>query len=247
MVTTGDMTLGFESPNRKAEKITEKCAVLLAGTVHEPDLVRDARDRAKGKDRMREIADIFAQLHLELRNKRIEDEILWARAGIKSFGEYHQKQQMLHESVVLDLNSRIRNYDLDLELLLIGIDDRGHISHITNPGMWRSHDNLGYCTIGMGDRHADNVFAWYRYSSATSLKEALYIAFEAKKKAEMAGGVGPTTDAVIIDADGIKVVTGATMQTLQEIYNERELGAQRRTFDEKVTNLRLETRKLESS
>ena len=48
MVTTGDMTLGFESPNRRAEGITGKSVVLLAGTVHEPDLIRDARDRARG-------------------------------------------------------------------------------------------------------------------------------------------------------------------------------------------------------
>jgi len=211
------------------------------------DLVRDARDRAKGKDRIREIADVFSQLHLELRNKRIEDEILWARAGIRTFDEYHRKQQMLHESVVLDLNDRIRRYDLDVQLVLVGVDDRAHIVHVTNPGMWRSYDNLGYCTIGMGDRHADNVFAWYRYSSATPLNEALYIAFEAKKKAELAGGVGPTTDAVIVKSDGICIVEESTMQTLLEVYNERELGWQSRTSDARITGLKLETRKLESS
>jgi len=95
----------------------------------------------------------------------------------------------------------------------------------------------------MGDRHADNVFAWYRYSSTTPLNEALYIAFEAKKKSEMAGGVGPMTDALIVDSNGIQFVEDSTMQTLLEIYNEREHGAQRRSFDKRITELKIETTK----
>ena len=221
--------------------------MLLAGTVHEPDLVRDARDRTRGKDRIREIADAFAQLYLDLREKRIEEEVLRPRAGLKSFVEFHQKQQMLHESVVFDLNDHVRRYDLGLDLLLIGIDDRAHIMHICNPGRWRSYDNLGYCTLGMGERHADNVFAWYRYSSARTVQEALYIAFEAKKKSEMAGGVGPTTDAVLVNATGVHLIEQSTLDKLLEIYNERELGGERRTFDERITQLRLETRSFEAA
>ncbi len=247
MVSTGDMTLGFESPNRKAEKLTERSAVLLAGSVHEPDLVRDARERVKGKDRIRDIAEECAQLYLKLRTQRIEDEVLRAGIGVQSFSEYHQKQQMLHESVVFDTNDKIQKYQLGLELILIGVDDRTHISHITNPGLWRSYDNLGYCTLGMGERHADNVFAWYKYSSATPLKEALYITFEAKKKSEMAGGIGPTTDAFIIKASGIEVVNESTLTALSEVYNEREFGAERRALNDRLAKLKLETRKLDAS
>jgi hypothetical protein len=243
MVSTGDMTLGFESPNRKAEVIGSHSAVLMAGTVHEPDLVRDAKDRARGRDRIRDISDAFVQEYLELRHKRVEDEVLRVRAGIRSFDEFHRKQQHLHESVVFDLNERIREHDLGLQLILIGFDDRAHIFHVFNPGEARSFDSLGYCTIGMGDRHADNVFAWYRYSSSTPRPEALYIAFEAKKKSEMAGGVGSTTDALIIDEKGIELVEDETLQELLEIYNERELGTQSRSSDDKITKLKIKTRK----
>lgn len=244
MVTTGDMTLGFESPNRKAEVITDRSAVLIAGSVHEPDLVRDARERAKGKDRVRDIAEVFVGLYQELRTKRIEDEILKARIGIKSFSEYHQKQQMLHESVILETNHLISEFDLGLDLILVGVDDRAHVSHIDNPGRWHSWDNLGYCTVGMGDRHAENVFAWYKHSSNVPVSEALYIAFEAKKKAEMAGGVGPTTDAIIVKDDGVHLVKDETLKVLQGIYDEREYGEERKTLGKKVTDLKLETTKL---
>lgn len=170
-----------------------------------------------------------------------------AGVGIQSFAEYHQKQQMLHESVVFDTNDGIQKYQLGLELILIGVDDRAHISHITNPGLWRSYDNLGYCTLGMGERHADNVFAWYKYASTTPLKEALYIAFEAKKKSEMAGGIGPTTDAFIIKAEGIEVVDESTIKGLLEVYNEREFGAERRALNDRLAKLDLQTHKLDVS
>lgn len=57
----------------------------------------------------------------------------------------------------------------------------------------------------MGDRHATSVFAWYKYSQEFSVNDALYVAFQAKKKSEMAGGVGKTTDIILIDEEGIIV------------------------------------------
>src|SRR5205809_5295588 len=97
MVSTSDMTLGFEAPDAKSEIISDKFVVLIAGTIHEPDLVRDVQQKAKGKDRFREIADVFKDLYQELRTKRIEDEILRPRLGIETFDEFHKKQRMLGE------------------------------------------------------------------------------------------------------------------------------------------------------
>ncbi len=45
MVSTGDMTLAFEHPRMKAIPITQKAIVLTAETVHEPDLLRQAKEQ----------------------------------------------------------------------------------------------------------------------------------------------------------------------------------------------------------
>lgn len=74
----------------------------------------------------------------------------------------------------------------------------------------------------MGDRHAENVFAWHRYMRELSRHEALYIAFEAKKKAELADGVDQSTDVLIIEADGISKVEESTVKDLEAIYESRE-------------------------
>lgn len=246
MVSTDDMSLAFEHPRRKAQPIGDRAVVLTAGTVHEPDLIRDAQEKAKGKERIRDIAEVLKELYQELRTSHIEDEVLRPLVGLQSFREYHEKQKSLHDAVILDLNETIRKYRVGLALLLVGVDESGHVIRIGDPGRCLSFDNLAYCCIGMGDRHADNVFAWYKYSQDMTLKDALYIAFEAKKRAEMAGGVGQTTDIVIIDRDGIKEVHEDTINVLEEVYGERETRGARNYFGERITDLKIRTTKIKT-
>ena len=243
MVSTTDMTLTFEPDESKARWLTDRSVVLTAGTLHEPDLLIEAREKARGKERLTDIAEVLKRIYADVRRRRIEDEVLRPMAGIDSFNEYHVKQSGLHESVVIDMNERIRRYDLGLALLLAGIDERGegHCILIENPGTWRSYDFLGYCTAGIGDRHADNAFAWYQYTQSIPLRDALYIAFEAKTRAEMAGGVGKATDAHIVSREhGIEVVDPAVIERLEVIYAERENRGQRRGFDASITELEIQ-------
>jgi hypothetical protein len=247
MLSSVDMTLTFERDEPKIEIITSKSAVLTAGTLDEPDLIREVKEKARGKEHIREIAELFKQAYQDLRVAHIEDEILNPLAGIRTFKEYHEKQKTIHDSLVFDLNEKIRKYDIGLTLLLIGMDEQGgHIVQIANPGIWRSYDNLGFLCLGMGDRHADNVFAWYKYQSAIPLNDAIYISFEAKKKAEAAGGVGQSTDMIIIDRDGIQMVEQETITKLEEIYLDREKTRERRGFDEQITKLEIRTKEVEA-
>ena len=248
MLSTSDMTLTFERDEPKIEIITDRAAVLTAGTIDEPDLIRDIRTKARGKEETKEIAELLKEAYQELRIKHIEDELLNPSAGLRTFKEYHEKQKTLHDAVILDLNERIRKYDVGLTLLLIGIDGQGgHIIHVGHPGTWRSFDNLGFLCLGMGDRHADNVFAWYKYTPAIPLSDAVYIAFEAKKKAEAAGGVGQATDMWLIDNDGIRIAEQETIAELEGVYHERETTRERRGFDKRITELEIRTRKVENT
>jgi len=247
MVSTGDMTLAFEHPRMKAVAISQRSVVMTAGTLHEPDLPRQAKERSKGKDRIIEIADVLKEVYQEFRDKHVVDEVLRPFAGIKSFSEWHAKQRGLHDGLVMDLNQCITNYRLGLSILLAGVDKIGHLIRIDDPGTYRSYDSLSYCCIGMGDRHADNVFAWYKYSSTFKLNEALYIGFEAKKRAEMAGGVGRSTDILLIDENSIQEISSDTIKILEEVYNDRESKSERAGFDERITKLKIQMCDMESS
>jgi hypothetical protein len=246
MVSTGDMTLTFEQPRAKAELIGPRAIVLSAGTVHEPDLTREARVRARGKDGILEIAEVLKDVFQEIREKHIVDEVLRPKTGIKSFAEWHAKQKSIHDMILMNVSEEISHYTLGLSLILAGVDVEGHLIMIVDPGTYRSYDNLSYCCLGMGGRHADNVFAWYRYSRLFPLNDAVYIAFEAKKRAEMAGGVGQATDILIIDSDGINEVKPDTVNALEGIYHDREAKAERTGFDERITKLQLCTGEMEN-
>lgn len=245
MVSTGDMTLSFEHPRLKAFAVTEQSVVLTAGTVHEPDLLREAREKSKGRERIIDIANVIVEIYQEIRESHMIDEVLRPRLGISEMDNWHQKQRMLHDGIVIDVDNEIQRYGLGLHLLLAGIDDKSHLIRIRDPGIYRSYDNLAYCTIGMGERHADNVFAWYKYSSEFPLNDAIYIAFEAKKRSEMAGGVGIATDVIVIDEGGIKKLNDDTVANLEKIYNEREKDRQRTGFDKRITELEIVTDELE--
>lgn len=90
------------------------------------------------------------------------------------------------------------------------------------------------------------MFAWYKYSSAFPLTEALYIGFEAKKRAEMAGGVGRSTDILLIDENSVKEISPDLVNILEEIYHDRESRSERAGFDKRITELKVQTCELES-
>lgn len=248
MVSTSDMTLTFEPEEQKADIITSKALILTGGTTHEPDLINDIRKKSIGKKRIVEIANIAKDLYQKLRNEHIKDEIL-KPIGFNSFEEYYQCQKILNEGFSVATIREIENYDLDVTLLLSGIDEnedsKGHIIEISNPGKWRSFDTIGFCCIGMGSRHAMNVFAWYRYTQNIPLNEVIYIVFEAKKRAEIAGGVGKDTDIFIVNNKGIKKVSNETIKELEGIYNERETKRERRGFEKSITELGIKFSKME--
>lgn len=97
----------------------------------------------------------------------------------------------------------------------------------------------------MGDRHVANLFAWYRYNMKFTLNEAIYITYEAKKKSEMASGIGKETDMIIINDKGIKKIDFSTINDLEEIYNERETKDTRRNFGENIKNLKIQSRAIQ--
>jgi hypothetical protein len=220
MVTTGDGTLAFEHESKHAF-LTPFSMVLTAGTIHEPELIEDTRIKTEGVSKIRQIADILAENYRKIRKKRVENEIL-EEMGIDSFKEFYESHKNYHPGFVQDMTEKIQKYDLSVCFILGGVDQVGHLYRIEDPGTYRSYDALGFCCVGIGNRHADPVFAFYGFSPSISVENALQIAFEAKKRAEMAGGVGRETDAWLIDKDGIFVIENETIGKLGEIHGKQE-------------------------
>lgn len=213
--------LTFER-DTKGQSITNNAMVLTAGTVHEPELVEQATSELENVSTplILEVAKRLTKKYQDIRLARIKDEILATR-GIDSLEEYYKMQKYLHDSLFIDISSRIEGYDLGVTLMLAGVDSRAHLYHIHNPGTYSSYDAIGFFCPGMGREQADATFVWYDFSPKLKLNECVYIAYEAKKKAEMAGQVGKSTDGWIIDKGGIHGIAEETIDKLEEIYSSR--------------------------
>ena len=224
MLTTADLSLAFEHETPKIEGLTSNCVALTAGSalIHEP-IFREVkkRFREQPKPSITRIVDSLVEEYQKLRFKRLEQSI-FRRYGL-TIQEFYNIQGRLHDGVVMRLTEEMRKYTLDLHILVVGVDSEGaHLYHIHNPGIAEPFNALGFCCIGTGQRHADTTFAYRRYSPSLPLKKALLIAYEAKKKAEMAGGVGKMTDIVILDENGWHFLSEDSKDMLEKVYNSIE-------------------------
>jgi len=234
MLTTRDLSLAFEHEEPKVERVTEHCLALTAGSAlrHYP-ILRSVRGRYANITRpvrVEEIARAIKEEYQRARLEAVEDAILRPR-GL-TLREYREMQRTLHDAILMDIDRGMMNYNFDLHIIVAGVDEEGgHIYYIANPGVMESFDALGFCCVGTGDRYADAVFAYRRYNPSIDLKRALFIAYEAKKEAEMAGGVGPSTDIAIIDDKGVHMLEQEIISKLDEIYREIK---RRSSYEEEV-------------
>lgn len=220
MIGTSDNSLFFEH-EPKIEMITSCIAVLTSGTMHEPEIVADIKAKATDKASVYQIAEMLSEKYREVRRKRIENGIL-EKYGIRNFEEYHNKQQMLHDETNKLILGELSEFELDLDILVSGVDQIPHIYLISDTGISQSYDEVGYCCSGSGENHADPVFAFYSYSPSLSIELVMQIAYIAKRRAEMAGGVGKKTDVWVIGNEDCRKVSENTINDLQNIY-ERQL------------------------
>ena len=102
--------------------------------------------------------------------------------------------------IAVDLvNYRVPN----MSIIVAGIDPTGPHIFIVDTNQNNNvdtgrYDFIGYATIGGGARHANAHFLTAGHAWYTPLPEALWNTYLAKKRAEVAPGVGETTDLYMI-------------------------------------------------
>jgi 20S proteasome alpha/beta subunit len=123
-------------------------------------------------------------------------------------------------SIALDLYNKALNYDFGTIFIVAGIDSDGPHIHQVDDGADVSQTETGYTAIGTGGVLASVALARRSYRKSCALAEALYYVYEAKKTAELARGVGTTTDISVIRKGKKPLVVG-----------KREFAALESTYD----------------
>ncbi|MFC2032399.1 hypothetical protein ACFLUS_03420 [Chloroflexota bacterium] len=213
MVSDEGDTLHFEH-EPKGQMLSYNAMILYTGTMHEPEIANTSMAEIAGRMKLPQMVEILSKNYRETRKKRVETEIL-GKHGFQSFDDYHNKQKQLTDITVECIEEELQDYELNLTMLFGGIDTNGtQIYVIDDPGTAHSHTEVGFCCMGSGERHADPVFAFYGYKPSMKVEDVLYISYVAKKRAEMAGGVGKDTDAWVISETGCYKVKEDTLKRL---------------------------------
>jgi hypothetical protein len=218
MVSDADDSLRFEH-EPKGQMLSYNARVITAGTMHEPEIIDLSIAEIAGRMKIHDMVETLAKHFRNVRRRRVETEIL-SKHGFMSFDAYHEKQKTLADYTIECIESELQSEEteLDLAILFVGLDattGKGQIYLIDDPGSSYSHTEVGFCCVGSGERHADPVFAFYGYNLAMRVEDVLYISYVAKRRAQMAGGVGDATDAWVLSKKGCYKVKQSTLDNLE--------------------------------
>ncbi len=87
---------------------------------------------------------------------------------------------------------------------------------------------IGFASVGSGSRHTESQFMLARHSPNSAIAETLFLTYAAKKRSEVAPGVGLATDLLLISPDDPGVTDIKEDLVLQTIAAYDELERQER-------------------
>lgn len=224
MLTVSYPPVEFEHNIPKLECIGERCVALTAGdALAHVDLFRASAQALMGlKDpSVQHVAQTIVDCYVAQRLATIEQKILSARGWTLSQFYTQVPKAGVPADLILMVDRQISTYDYGLEILLAGIDTEAHIYSIRNPGQVDCFDALGYHAIGSGEMHAVSTFIFNNCYPDMTCKRGLYLAYEAKRSAEVAPGVGKALDIALISKKGARVLLDEEVDQLRAIYEAR--------------------------
>ncbi|HEY8864710.1 MAG TPA: hypothetical protein VIO37_11135 [Candidatus Dormibacteraeota bacterium] len=183
-------------------------------------LIEEALPTAAKATSVAEIAESLANSYAAIRISSAEADILRPR-GL-TMDSYYQMHQSMMVNVVGMLDQQLLGYDLGVELLLAGVDAAGgHLHTIHNPaGRYLTHDVIGAAAVGSGALHAVQSMIEFRHFGEEALMDTIFRVYAAKRRAEVAPGVGNETDMLYVDSDGMHRLGEETLSQLGDLYRE---------------------------
>ena len=132
-----------------------------------------------------------------------------------------QRQNGFHESFLNGLLRKMPECRPEVETIIAGVDTSGaHLYKVDFEGEIVSSDAVGFAAIGAGGRHAEPQFMFANHATWNDFPESLLLAYSAKRRAEIAPGVGAETDVCVISGlGGWRWLTYDNMQYVKEIYS----------------------------
>jgi hypothetical protein len=240
MITAGFLALEFEHPTSKIDILSDHCIGLTTGDVlANIELFRACKNFVQQiqSPSIELIANQIGEQFVILRRKRAEETLLKPR-GI-TLNSFYQEGLIskLPSDLSMVIDRGIHQCEYPIELIITGVDNSGaHIYGIRDPGIVTCYDSLGYHAVGSGMSHALLSFVANEGNSDNDINMAVFLTYEAKRKAEVAQGVGEATDIGIINDKRIKMLSEEEKKKLDQIYN-KKMKPQLKEIQEEISKL----------
>ncbi len=235
MITAGDIQ--FEPPTEKILFLTSSIAVMAAGdSAFHAEIVggvmRDVQERAINEPdnwwNVKDVVDLYVQHRIAAKLKRAEVAIL-RPLGLDR-ASFLQNQKIMDAQLVSSISSDLINFQIpDVEAIFAGVDNHfrapgAHIYSVLNEYI-SCDDIIGFRAIGSGARHAESALMLAGHSWNTDFPATVLLTYSAKKRSEIAPGVGVDTDMFIIGPQlgSFTRIAPPTMQKLDEEYRKTTL------------------------
>jgi hypothetical protein len=219
MLTAGDIQ--YEPAQHKVSFISTHAIIMVAGdmVIHTEALLSTQSDIQRDNfTTVRQIAENYASHIRRIRLKRAS-QIYLSPLGLDE-NTFLINQKNMVPQLVFDLSNELRGYVVNVEALVVGVDGLiGQIYQIDSEGIVTYHHDIAFAAIGTGSGHAKSVFMFAGFNKTTYYFKSLPILYEAKKRAEVAPGVGRETDFLLISRDGMSPIQPEVIDLLDNWYS----------------------------
>jgi len=212
----------YEHDVEKIVKMTDNFYVLIAGTVNNAiDIINKAKPQIRENQNPNEKFEKMKKAYADYRDEKIVDEILRSQ-GFHSLQDFQSRQQSLNQNVANQIQGLIGKANLQTIMTLVAFDnEKCHLKVLIHPGSLVNP--IEYATTGSGELHATQSLIGAKYKKSDDLDAATYLVFEAKKRAEVAPGVGLLTEMIVLSKqdDGTikeRRLTEEDLGKLAEVY-----------------------------
>lgn len=231
MITSGDIQ--FEPQQTKLVILTTSIVVQMAGDVSMQSeiILRAGADIGKRVEaepwnwwNVSDVAELYRHYYQEARLRRAEHELL-TPLGLDR-NTWITRQQEMDSGLVRQLATELINYRLQpCAAIISGVDSTGPHIYVADNGGISCQDWVGFAAIGAGAGHANSQLMFAGHTRNKPIPETFLAVYFAKKRAEVAPGVGQATDMFGI---GPKLgsyfpIPDTDLQALAAIYENEQL------------------------
>ncbi len=241
---TGEDMIEYEPNQTKLFVLTKSLVVMFAGSTSlQIDILQrvqqdvEARVAASPDDwwSVRDVAFLYNKYYNEEKSRRAESSLL-APLGLNN-RSFLKSSLTMSPSVVKQLTEEIVNFEMpETETIFAGVDQTGaHIYVATGPNI-SCHDLAGFAAIGGGSWHANSQFMFGAHSRFSAGPESLFLTYYAKKRAQIAPGVGEKTDMWTMGPSlgSLNIFPQDVIEDIEAIYLEYQANAKEKVKESEV-------------